>query len=655
VRVAELVAAEAWIGDRPLWRGVNLAVEQGDRLALVGRNGVGKSTLLAALAGDRRLEAGRAHLHPGVRVARLRQEIDPAGPEGARTAWQLLEEADPAARAEREMQRRAEWLAAHPADAAAAAAWAEAERAYRHAGGEAWRAAAARLLSDLGVDDRLTSRPIAALSGGERARVALAAALTRRADLLLLDEPTNHLDLVAIEHLTERLKRQPGSLVLVAHDRHLLEAVATAVAEVSPAGVTVYRMGYASYRRERQRREDLDQRRRDALAAEAVTLRRFVDTWRSGTRHAQAQSRLGRLARLEEERRSLERPAGPAVPRMTATAPTSGSGSERAPGPLLSLAGAAVALPDGRPLLADVTLEVRPHDRLALVGKNGAGKTSLLQVLVGRRDPAAGLRRTRPFARFALLDQEEADRLVGAGGAQPLFDRLQRVSGWGAEAVHALLGRFGFPPDQRTAPVGRLSGGERQRLALALALSSGADALLLDEPTNHLDLEAREALAAAIRGFAGAVVVVSHDRSLLEAVAGRFAVVREGRVEVLPEGSDLARALAAFRPAPPPPTGAAGGPSPAARPTPAASARQAPDRQARARAREREAALWREVEALSERRQALVDDLARLRGPAAAQAARDLAQVAEALDAAEAAWGRAAELAEAMRSEAGDA
>lgn len=447
--------------DRALFEGVSLTISSGERIGVIGINGTGKSTLLRVLAGTAVPEQGEVRLGSGVSVSVLDQEAPlPAGT--------VLSAVAPKA-------------------------------------DQQWEAE--EVLDRLGMGGHL-ERPTDSLSGGEAKRVALAAALVQQSggpdDLLILDEPTNHLDLNSIEWLENRLVGHRGGLLLVTHDRHLLDRLTTRMVELDRGTAHLHRDGYAGYLEARETREV------DAATAEAVR-RNLARTELAWLRRGAPARTSKPKARIESAKALVEsRPAGPARPAdLHLDFPTPRLGDV-----VIELDAVSVAAPDGRILCENVELRLDPRERLGLLGPNGAGKTSLIDVMAGRREPAAGTVTIGSTVRIGYYDQM-------AASLDPNARVREVVAGPHREADHTdarLLEAFWFDTDTQWARVETLSGGERRRLQLLRVLAEKPNVLFLDEPTNDLDLETLRALEDFLEDWPGAVITVSHDRAFLERV-----------------------------------------------------------------------------------------------------------------------------------------
>ncbi len=483
----------------------NAQIAEGSKVGLVGRNGAGKSTLLDLIRGALQPDDGTIELPRGSRIGFLAQEA----PSGTATPLETVLAADGERRhllAERE-------AGAEPSRIA------EIEARLVEIESHSAPSRAARILAGLGLDERVQHEPISELSGGWRMRVALAAILFAEPDLLLLDEPTNHLDLEAALWLEGFLRNYRRTVILVSHDRHFLNAATTLTLHLDRGKLTLYSGGFDAYMRARTeaaRRLEVMARRQ---AAERQRMQAFVDRFRAKASKArQAQSRVKALARLQPIVLSAAEPS----PRIRFPDPP------RLSPPLISLDRVSVGYVPGKPVLSRLDLRLDPDDRIALIGANGNGKTTLARLLAGRLTPFAG-QITRPSKlACGFFAQHQIEEMRPEASA---FDHLAgRMPDALPETVRARLGAFGFGQEKAFVPVADLSGGERARLNLALVTHAAPALLILDEPTNHLDIESREVLIQAINEFSGAVVLVSHDEHLLELIADRLWLVAGGTV-----------------------------------------------------------------------------------------------------------------------------
>jgi ATP-binding cassette subfamily F protein 3 len=508
------------VAGRPLFAGVSLRLERRDRLTVAGRNGAGKTTLLRVLAGEESADRGELTLAKGTRVA-LHDQRPPRERDLSLRDY-VLGGCSEQVRVERELARLEEAMAAGDAGAGTLDRYARAQARLEHAGGYRWRDRALDGVRGLGFRDADLDRALATFSGGELTRASLARALAGDPDVLLLDEPTNHLDVDALEWLEQRLTGLDAAIGLVAHDRWFLEAVGTAVLELDGGRGRYFAGPWHAWRRERAARELAQGRAVERQRAEVERLERFVARFRAGTRARQAQSRVKRLERLAPAARD---PGDGRTLAFDFRAP------ERSGRVVFELQDATIAAGE-RTLLDGAELWLERGEHVSLVGPNGAGKTTLIETLAGRREPAAGRARRGHNVQVGLLSQH-ADELP-AGGT--VVEAVRRATGLTENKARGLLGGFLFSGEDADKPVAALSGGERRRLSLAILVHSGANVLVLDEPTNHLDLDSREALEDALRAFAGSVLLVSHDRALLDAVGARTVAIEDGRLRSYPGG-----------------------------------------------------------------------------------------------------------------------
>ncbi len=493
------------IGGRTLFDGATLHVAAGQRVGLVGRNGSGKTTLFRLIAGEHQADGGTVSVRARARLGRVAQEAP--GGETSLLDWVLAADEERAALlAEAETAREPQRVA-------------EIHERLAAIGAHAAPARAGAILSGLGFDAAAQARPLGSYSGGWRMRVALAAALFARPDLLLLDEPTNHLDLEATLWLQDYLARWPGTLVLISHDRDLLNAVPQRIVHVEGGRLVAYAGNYDRFERTRRERLDLQTKEIAKRQEERRRIQAFVDRFRAkATKARQAQSRIKMLERLEvpvpvvEERSiRLDFPdPGPLPP------------------PLIALDDVALGYDDGPPVLRGLGQRIDMDDRIALLGANGNGKSTFAKMLVGRLKPVAGHVHTAAGLRVGYFAQHQTDEL---DPARTPYDHMAALMPQAPEArVRAHLGRFGFEQQRADVTVGDLSGGEKARLLFALMTRDAPHLLVLDEPSNHLDIDAREALVQALNAYSGAVVLVSHDPHLVSLVADRLWLVADGTV-----------------------------------------------------------------------------------------------------------------------------
>jgi len=512
------------LGGSTLFDGVALKVERRDRLALAGPNGAGKTTLLRALTGEVSLEGGELAWERGARVA-LHDQRPPATSGRPLREYVLAGTADLVG-FEAELRELETRMAAGDHEARTLAQYAAAQARLEHAGGYDWRDRAASVVRGLGFSDADLDRPLASFSGGELTRASLARALASQPDLLLLDEPTNHLDIETLEWLEEMLATIDAGVILVAHDRWFLEAVTTAVLELDRGRSTFFPGKWHVWRLEQAARAQHAARTAERDAAKIAQLERFVE--RFGAKNTKAKQAKSKEKQIE---------------RLKAGMPGAAPGARRTLGfeflkPARS--GRVVVEAEGlelrageKELLEDASFALERGEHVALLGANGSGKTTLLETILGRREPAAGQVKVGYGVEAAYFSQHEAE--LDERGS--VLDATVAATGLRRPDAQKLLGRFLFSGwDEHEKPVSALSGGERRRLALALVVASGANFLVLDEPTNHLDLESRESLEDALAAFPGSVLLVTHDRALLDAVSARVIAIADGRIVSYPGG-----------------------------------------------------------------------------------------------------------------------
>ena len=505
----------------PLFDGVSFRLRRGDRLALAGPNGAGKTTLLRTIVGETSLTAGELAFAKDTRVA-LHDQRPPRG-KGLTLREYSLSGAGDLVGIEDELRRLETAMAEGDHGAATLRRYSHAQARLEHAGGWAWRDRAASIVRGLGFSDPDLDRQLDTFSGGELTRASLARALSADPDLLLLDEPTNHLDVESLEWLERELTSLDAAVVLVAHDRWFLEAVTTAVLELGGPKPFFFDGPWHAWRREKAARASAAATQLDRVSDDIERLERFVERFRyKKSKAKQAQAKLSQIGRLEKERRA----AAQELEAMTKRRRTLGFEFFRPArsGRIVLEAEGLVLSAGDKLLLDDASLVLERGEHVALVGPNGSGKTTLLETLLGAREPDAGRIKLGHGVVPAYFSQHEAE-LPEHG---TILDVTSQATGLPRPQAQNLLGRFLFSGwETHEKQVSVLSGGERRRLALALVVASGANLLVLDEPTNHLDLESREALEAALEAFPGTVLLVSHDRAVLDAVPDRIVSVED--------------------------------------------------------------------------------------------------------------------------------
>jgi ATP-binding cassette, subfamily F, member 3 len=503
---------------KPLLQGVSFKLERRERMTIAGRNGAGKTTLLRMLAGETSIDRGELSIAKGVRIALHDQR--PPRERGMALRDYVLSGCAEELSIEAELQKLEGEMAAGSSDEALLARYSRAQARLETRGGYLWRDRATVMARGLGFSEEDLDRPLSTFSGGQLTRASLARALATGADVLLLDEPTNHLDIESLEWLEQTLVDLDAAVVLVAHDRWFLEAVGTAVLELEAGRSRFFAGTWAQWRKEQAAREIALGKSIDAQQAEIARMERFIERFRyKASKARQAQSRVKTLAKIDRIERDPQ--DGKSLEFQFAAPERSGR--------------VIFELLDGRVEVGDQPLVLLEHaelwlergEHVSLVGPNGSGKTTMIETLAGRRELAAGRLSTGHNVKVGYLSQH-ADEL-GAGGeqGQSVLDATQRATGLNQGKARALLGRFLFSGEDAEKPLAGLSGGERRRLSLAVLVHSGANVLILDEPTNHLDIESREALEDALQAFTGAVLLVSHDRALLDAVGTRTVAVEQ--------------------------------------------------------------------------------------------------------------------------------
>ena len=499
-------------GGREILKGASASLPAGRRIGLVGRNGAGKSTLLKVILGELHPDDGDVSWPSAWRIGSVAQEAPGTQASLIDTVLAAdVERTELLAAAEHEtdghklgdIYQRLEAIDAYTAPARAA-----------------------EILAGLGFATADQSRPCAEFSGGWRMRVALAAILFAAPDLLLLDEPTNYLDLEGVMWLENFLQRYRGTVLIVSHDRDLLNTAAEFILHLEHGKLTLYTGNYDTFAETRAMRRALDSAMLKKQEAQRKHLQSFVDRFRAKASKArQAQSRIKMIERLERIEIPLdEHIAEIRLPKATDANP-----------PLVTMDGVSVGYEPGKPVLSYLSLRFDPDDRVALLGKNGNGKSTLAKLLAGKLEPMRGeLIRARKLV-CGYFAQHQLEELNGLITPIATFQHLRPKLT--LQDVRTRLGGFGFAADKQLTKVGNLSGGERARLMLALATLDKPNLLILDEPTNHLDIDARGELLSALNDFDGAVVLISHDRRLIEATADRLLLVANG--EVKPFDGDL--------------------------------------------------------------------------------------------------------------------
>ncbi|MBM9594377.1 ABC-F family ATP-binding cassette domain-containing protein [Roseitranquillus sediminis] len=492
------------IAGRPLFEGASAAIPSGHKVGVVGRNGTGKTTLFRLIRGELTLDGGSIGVPKGARIGGVAQEVPSS-------ETSLLDTVLAADAERRELMAEAE-RTADPNRIA--------EVQTRLADIDAWSAEgrAASILKGLGFSEAEQAMPCSAFSGGWRMRVALAGVLFSAPDLLLLDEPTNYLDLEGALWLESYLARYPHTVLVISHDRGLLNRAVSSILHLEDRKLTLYQGPYDTFAETRAARIAVAEAEARKQEARRAHLQSFVDRFRAkASKAVQAQSRLKMIARMKP----ITTPQEAALHRFSFPEP-----EELSP-PIVNLRGASVGY-DGRAVLRGLDLRIDQDDRIALLGRNGEGKSTLSKLIAEKLDPMdGGIVRSRKL-RIGYFAQHQLDELHA--DETPL-DHLRRLRPEEAPArLRARLAGFGLTADQADVVVGRLSGGQKARLSLLIATIDAPHLLILDEPTNHLDIESREALVEALTAYSGAVILVSHDMHLLSHVADTLWLVSGGEV-----------------------------------------------------------------------------------------------------------------------------
>jgi ATP-binding cassette, subfamily F, member 3 len=513
------------IQGRPLFERATAAIPDGHKVGLVGRNGTGKTTLLRLIAGEIHADDGAINFPKNATIAHVLQEA-PGGPES------LLETV----------------LAAHSELAALSAEAETAEDGHRiaeiHArladiDAHSAPARAARILSGLGFDEEAQSRPCSEFSGGWRMRVALAGALFAAPDILLLDEPTNYLDLEGTLWLEDFIQNYPHTVLMVSHDRDLLNKAVDSILHLTEKRLAFYTGGYDRFEETRREQQRLQLKLKKSQDDQRRKMEAFVERFRAkATKARQAQSRLKALSKMQPIAAEVDSEVKP----FRFASPERPLGN-----PLIRIEGASVGYEASKPILRGLNLRLDCDDRVGLLGSNGNGKSTLAKLLCGKLTPLDGHRRASSKLEFGYFAQHQLDELRPKLSA---YDHIAELMPDATEAQkRAKVAGIGFGADKADTASEKLSGGEKARLLFALATFHAPHLLIFDEPTNHLDVDSREALIHALNDYEGAVILISHDRHLLEATVDRLWIVRGGTVT--PYEGDLesyrAESLAALK------------------------------------------------------------------------------------------------------------
>jgi ATP-binding cassette subfamily F protein 3 len=608
------------IEGRVLFDKATVGIPAGHKVGLVGRNGSGKTTLLRLIAGELAPDDGAVNIPRSTRIGQVAQEA-PGGPDSLiafvlaadRERAQLLDEAETAHDPGRiaDIHERLTDIGAHAAPARAA-----------------------RILAGLGFDEAAQQRPCAEYSGGWRMRVALAAMLFAEPDLLLLDEPTNYLDLEGTLWLEDYLADYPHTVLIVSHDRELLNRSVGSILHLAQGKLTLYTGGYDQFEEARRERQRLDLKLKKKQDDERRHIEAFITRFKAkASKASQAQSRIKALARMQPIAEQIEERVAPFLFANPAKAFAS---------PLIRLESAAAGYVADHPVLENLDLRLDADDRVGLLGANGNGKSTFAKLIAGRMPPMAGRRYASDKIVVGYFAQHQMDDLPA--GRTPYQHMLDLMPAATEAQRRARLGTLGFSIGKADTKAENLSGGEKARLLFALATFHGAHLLILDEPTNHLDVDAREALVRALNDYEGAVILITHDRHLIEACADRLWIVRGGTVRTYDGDMDRYRAECLAERGGPDAATARPKSNGAAKPTPQATRRQAAEqRAALAPLKKTVAKAEAEVERIAKKiaaiDAALADSSLYARDPTRAQAlARERGELTRARESAEAAW-----------------
>lgn len=511
-----------YYGAQDIFSDLNFAISRGDRVALVGPNGTGKTTLIRILAGLESPSAGETHQAKNLRIGYLEQHASLAATEG--TLWSLALSAFTALRRQeaelRGMETALAQTTAEPAHSHLLEQYGEAQARFELAGGYTYEQTARQVLTGLGFVSDAFDKPVVKFSGGEQSRAYLARLLLEQPDLLLLDEPTNHLDLASVEWLENYLQSWPGSVLVVAHDRYFLDRVATKVFELSFGSIETFNGNFTHYIGQRAERQERRRKEYETQQAFIAKEQEFIRRNLAGQRTKEAQGRRKRLERMQK----LERPVDQKQINLNLQNVLRSGDLVMATHDLI------VGYPNQDPLFSCPDLEIKRGYRVALLGPNGAGKTTFVKTILGKLAPQAGTIRFGAGVKVGYYAQTQAGLNLEAS----VLDEILDVKNLPIGEARNYLGRFLFSGDDVFKPIEALSGGERSRVALAKLTLTGSNFLVLDEPTNHLDIDSQETLESVLDEFTGTILLISHDRYFVDAIATHTWALEPAAKSIIP-------------------------------------------------------------------------------------------------------------------------
>src|SRR5580658_2120439 len=513
--IVTLNKIEKTFGRRVLFDKLDFTVDHGDRIGLIGDNGSGKTSLFKVILGELAIDAGTAAVSKGIRIGHLPQDpvFDPANTviDEAELAFATLHDLS---HEQREIEHQMAHVTGEELDKLLRR-YQEVQHEFEIAGGYAWRHRLEAALLGVGLDQTTWEQSVATLSGGQRSRLALAKLLTGQNDLLLLDEPTNHLDLTAIAWLEEYLADFSGAVLIISHDRYLLDRMANRIAWMTGARLKTYPGNYSAFVTQRELQELSQKRAFDEQQADIEKQAEFIRRFGAGQRAREAKGRDKRLQRLLRSDALLQDVSS------TKKIHVSLGTDQRAGDRVLKVKELSKSY-ENKPLWKDIDLEIRRSERLGIIGPNGSGKTTLLEVLLGRRDADAGDIRWGANLNIGYYDQRLGDLDPESTVAEEVRGDREISPG----DLRSVLAMMLFRREEIDKPIKLLSGGERARVAMAQLLVDRPNVLVLDEPTNHLDIQSCEALESALAGFSGTILCVSHDRYFLNKIVSRMLILR---------------------------------------------------------------------------------------------------------------------------------